>query len=81
MDHLMSGEYRQVRLRASEQGARLAHNSRAAMAQVGWLGFSGAVYRLDDPPRDHREKAGYQPLYIQIGVWEYLGDGKYGIKD
>lgn len=50
----------------AKQGPRLGHNSRAVMAQVGWLRHSGS---------------GYAPICSQIGVWEYLGDGKYGIKD
>ena len=65
----------------AKQGTRLAHNSRAVMSQLGWLGHSGSVYALADEPHDRRESGGYSPLYIQIGVWEYLGDGKYGIKD
>lgn len=65
----------------AKQGPRLAHNSKAVMSQVGWLGHTGSVYALDDVPRDRREPAGYAPLYLQIGVWEHLGDGKYGIKD
>jgi hypothetical protein len=68
-------------LRMSKQGQRLPRDSDAVMAQVGWIGQSGYVYALDDQPRDAREPGGYSPLYIQIGVWENLGDGKYGIKD
>lgn len=51
------------------------------IAQVGWLGQSGSVYALDDPPRGGREPGSYSPLYIQIGTWEHLGDGRYGIND
>lgn len=65
----------------AKQGPRLGHNSRAVMAQVGWLGHSGSVYALDDEPHDQRERGGYAPIYLQVGRWEYLGDGKYGIKD
>jgi hypothetical protein len=82
MEHLASGTFTPFPvLDLAKQGARLAHNSRAVMSQVGWLGHSGSVYALADEPRDRREPGGYSPLYIQIGVWEYLGDGKYGIKD
>lgn len=65
----------------AKQGLRLSHDSRAVMAQVGWAGHTGSVYALDDEPRDRREPGGYTPLYIQIGIWEHLGDGRYGIKD
>lgn len=51
------------------------------MAQVGWIGQTGEVYALGDPPFDNREPGGFSPLYISVGVWEYLGDNKYGIKD
>jgi hypothetical protein len=63
----------------AKSGRTLPRDSRAVMRQIGWLGHTGAVYAMDaDPSR--KEKGGYSPLYIQIGVWEYLGDGKYGIK-
>jgi hypothetical protein len=82
MEHLTSGTFVPFPvLDLAKQGPHLAHNSRAVMSQVGWLGHSGSVYALADEPRDLRERGGYSPLYIQIGVWEYLGDGKYGIKD
>jgi hypothetical protein len=51
------------------------------MSQIGWIGATGEVYVVDDQPMDDREPGGFHPLYIQIGVWEHLGDGKYGIKD
>lgn len=51
------------------------------MAQVGWMGFTGNVYALDDQPFDAREPGGFGPLYIPVGTWEDLGDGHYAIKD
>lgn len=54
---------------------------RPVIAQVGWLGASGAVYALDDQPLDGREPGSFSPLYIRVGTWEDLGDGKWGIKD
>lgn len=52
------------------------------MAQVGWLGHkAGGVYALADQPLDGREPGGFSPLYIQIGTWEDLGDGKWGIRE
>jgi len=69
-------------LSQSTHAEPLPHGNRVAMAQVGWLGFSGAVYPLDDKPLSGgREPAGVSPLYIPIGIWENLGDGKFGIKD
>lgn len=66
----------------SKQGPQLAHNSQAVMRQIGWIGHTGSVYAYDDPPLDgKREPAGYFPLYIQIGTWQYMGDGRYSIKD
>lgn len=53
----------------------------AALGQVGWLGFTGMIYALDDEPRDFREPGGYSPLYIQIGTWEEIEPGKWSIKD
>jgi hypothetical protein len=50
----------------------------AAMSQVGWLGHTGAVYGLHDPPRDSREPGGYSALYIQIGV--YVTDPESGAR-
>lgn len=64
-----------------KHGSPLHRDSNLVMAQNGWVGHTGRVYALDDPPRDSRELGGYSPLYIAIGTWEHLGDGKYGIKD
>jgi hypothetical protein len=54
--------------------------SRPVMAQVGWMGQTGAVYRLDDEPRDGREPGSYRPLYVQIGEW-VDADGKMIIRE
>ena len=62
-------------------GPTLPRDSNLALAQVGWIGATGEVYALDDQPRDGREPGSYSPLYLALGVWEHLGDGKYGIKD
>lgn len=65
----------------SKGGRTLPATDRPVMRQVGWLGQTGAVYELDDEPNDGREPGSYGPLYVQIGVWEDLGAGKWGIKD
>lgn len=49
---------------------------RMALAQVGWIGQTGEVYALTDPPRDGRERGGYAPLYIQIGTYVIDDDGR-----
>lgn len=59
----------------------LPHYYRPVMRQIGWLGQTGAVYEFDDAPYDGREPGGFSPLYIQVGTWEDLGDGHWGIKD
>ena len=59
----------------------LPRDANPVMAQVGWLGASGTVYALGDSPSDGRERGSYSPIYIQIGTWEDLGDGRRGIKD
>lgn len=59
----------------------IPRDSRLVLVQVGWLGATGEVYPLNDQPMDDREPGSFTPLYIAIGVWENLGDGKYGIKD
>lgn len=51
------------------------------MAPIGWLGASGEVYPITDHPIDGREPGGFSPLYISVGVWEYLGDDRWGVKD
>ena len=56
----------------------LSHGDQHAMAQVGWIGGSGRVYGLDD---DINEPANFTPLYIAVGMWEDLGEGRWGIKD
>lgn len=40
-----------------------------ALAQVGWIGQTGEVYALNDPPMDSREPGSHSPLYIQVGVY------------
>lgn len=67
-------------LNLNQCGRTLPWDSPAVMRQIGWVGQTGMVYAMDAEP-SRKEKGSYQPLYIQIGVWEYLGDGKYGIKD
>lgn len=73
--HLMTA------LAQSKHAAPLPQTSTLAMAQVGWMGFTGEVYALADPPYDQREPGGLSPLYIALGTWEDLGDGHYAIKD
>ena len=68
-------------LKQHEHGPALPRDDRTVMAQVGWLGASGAVYALDDQPLDGREAGSFTPLYLGLGVWEDLGDGRWGIKD
>lgn len=52
-----------------------------ALAQIGWLGFSGRVYPIGDGPTSAQEPGGFSPLLIQVGTWEDLGDGAWGIRD
>jgi hypothetical protein len=59
----------------------LPRDANPVMCQLGWVGASGTVYALDDQPLDGREGGSYSPLYIRIGTWEDLGNGKWGIKD
>lgn len=40
-----------------------------ALAQVGWIGQTGEVYALHDPPMDSREPGSFSPLYMQVGVY------------
>jgi hypothetical protein len=54
----------------------LPPESRPVMAQIGWMGAKGAVYALDDEPRDEREPGSYRPLYVQLGEW-VVADGKW----
>lgn len=68
-------------LRSYVQAPNLPRDNNLVMAQVGWLGQTGTVYALHDPPRVDREPGSYSPLYIAIGCWEDLGDGRWGIKD
>ena len=70
-----------TKLDPSAPGYTLPATDRPAMRQVGWLGHSGSVYTLYDLPNNGRERGGYSPLYVRIGVWEDLGDGRFGIKD
>jgi hypothetical protein len=59
----------------------IPRSSTLAMVQVGWIGATGEVYALNDPPYDQREPGSFSPLYMSIGCWEDLGDGHYAIKD
>jgi hypothetical protein len=72
-------------LKAHIHAAPLPAHDRPVMVQVGWLGHrDGTVYGLHEDPleRHAREHSfGMSPLYIQIGSWEHLGDGKMGIRD
>lgn len=70
-------------LRASDHGGVLPREitGNAALAQIGWLGFTGMIYELRDEPKDWREPGGYQPLYIQVGVWEELEPGAWSVRD
>jgi hypothetical protein len=51
----------------------LPHDSKAAICQIGWLGQSGETYAMGTPLEEihAKEPGSYQPLYIQIGTWEY----------
>lgn len=62
-------------------GPTLAHNSSAALAQIGWVGASGTVYEFALPPEllDIAEPEGYEPLYVNVGHWTYRGHGRYVI--
>ena len=68
-------------LAQSKHADPLPWSSTLAMAQVGWIGGTGEVYALDDPPYDGREPGSFSPLYMAVGVWEDLGDCHYAIKD
>lgn len=59
-------------------GPTLPRSPDRALRQIGWLGHSGVVYGYDEEPR---EAGGFSPLYIQIGTWEDLGDGRYAVQD
>jgi hypothetical protein len=52
------------------------------LRQVGWM-FHNIVYTMDSAAVTELMERGetISPLYIQTGVWEDLGDGKWGIKD
>ena len=62
-------------------GRTLPRDSSTAMAPVGWIGQTGAVYALDDPPRDGRERGGYAHLYLQIGTWREIEPDHWAIDD
>jgi hypothetical protein len=63
-------------------GPTLPRETNMVWRQIGWIGHrDGSVYSYDDHPMDSREPGGFSPLYVAIGTWEHLGDGKYGIKD
>jgi hypothetical protein len=52
-----------------------------AIAQIGWIGKTGTVYRLDQPPTSSSEPGGFAPLLISVGTWEHLGNEHWGIHD
>lgn len=63
----------------------IPHMPRAAnqpvLLQVGWISlYQGEVYKLDAVPTEALRE-GIAPIYVQIGSWEDLGEGKFGIKD
>jgi len=41
-------------------------DKRIIFRQVGWLGQTGAFYKLDEDP-SLTERGGFSPMYIQIG--------------
>lgn len=62
------------------QGKPLAPNNKQVMVQVGWLGATGEIYELDEPPYNI-EKGSFTPLYISIGVYELNEEYQYVIHD
>lgn len=52
-----------------------------ALAQIGWVGQTGAVYPMGSAPTRDQEPGSYGPLLISVGVWEDLGDDSWGIRD
>lgn len=69
------------RLAMSIHRAPLPASDRPAMAQVGWLGQTGAVYALASPPSKSSEPGSYTPLYMQIGVWVEVEPGTWVIAE
>ncbi|MET9262393.1 hypothetical protein [Amycolatopsis sp. NPDC004079] len=63
-------------LALSEHGPAF-RSADAALAQVGWIGQTGAVYALHDPPRAGREPGSYEALYVRIGT--YVPNGRGGV--
>jgi hypothetical protein len=59
-------------LQLNNHAEPLDRNSKAAVAQVGWLGNTGAVYPWGTPLDEiHKHETGwYTALYVQIGEWE-----------
>lgn len=51
------------------------------LQQVGWLGHTGQVYPMGAGPSSGQEPGGFTALFICVGTWEYLGGGKWGIRD
>jgi hypothetical protein len=46
------------------QSIHLDHvHPKYGVEQVGWIGQTGNVYALDDPPYDDREPGSFAPLY------------------
>lgn len=62
------------------QGKPLAPNNKQVMVQVGWLGQSGEVYALAEPPYGI-EKGSFAPLYMSIGTYELNEEYQYVIHD
>jgi hypothetical protein len=69
------------KLSMSIQGEPMRPESKAVMAQVGWLGQTGEVYPLKPLPTAEQEPGSYTPLYIQIGEWELNDNYEYTIHD
>lgn len=51
------------------------------MVQVGWLGATGEVYPLNEPPKSNQEPGSYAPLYMSIGQYELNEEYQYVIHD
>lgn len=70
-------------LRIGDHGATYQRDMTCdmALAQIGWVGSSGYVYPLACGPNSSEEPGGFAPLLIQVGTWEDLGDGHWGIRD
>ncbi len=68
-------------MRLETSGPDLPRGDRQnVLRQVGWLSRDNEVYDLSDPDLT-TVLDGLRPLFIVTGVWEDLGDEKWGIKD